>query len=501
MKRPLSILMSVWCGLTGVAFGAGEELCGGESGAVTVDIPVNPIADGGTYCCWGVSEATHVGDFTPEAPEIHPASGTTFDTSLTITISCATEGATIRYTLDGSEPTEESTKYTRFRIYGKTTVKARAFGANGEASGTTVAEYAFGICETPVINAVAEFSGTDTKVEIACATEGAWVYYTLDGSTPNSHSTRYTGPFYLAESCTVKAFARLADYLDSAVAVKAVTKVWVIGDTMGRPDHAFATGGDAGFVRTDDATIAGGESMRSGAITHNQRSEMSTAVVGAGTVTFKWKTSCEEDVCHEWDRAEFLVDGEVAEVLDGVTSWNAVECRIRTDGAHTLVWRYVKDKMESVGDDCCWVAEFGWDPDVKATRTTATPVPYSWLRAYYPHIHDEYADYEAGAKEMSANGLNTVEESYVAGLDPTNGISVLRAEIEMTEGGPRVSWKPDLNEGGTKNERLYRVWGKEALDEAFDWECPANPLHRFFKVTVEMPQGSGRTEKTAGGNE
>ena len=22
-----------------------------------------------------------------------------------------------------------------------------------------------------------------------------------------------------------------------------------------------------------------------------------------------------------------------------------------------------------------------------------------------------------------------------------------------------------------------------------DWQCPTNSLHRFFKVTVEMPQG------------
>ena len=54
------------------------------------------------------------------------------------------------------------------------------------------------------------------------------------------------------------------------------------------------------------------------------------------------------------------------------------------------------------------------------------------------------------------------------------------------DGLPRVWWEPDLNEGGTKNERTYKVWGKETLDDG-EWQYPTNALHRFFKVTVEMP--------------
>ncbi len=42
-----------------------------------------------------------------EKPVITPESGTTFDSALTVTISCPTEGATIHYTTDGSEPTQD----------------------------------------------------------------------------------------------------------------------------------------------------------------------------------------------------------------------------------------------------------------------------------------------------------------------------------------------------------------------------------------------------------
>ena len=62
----------------------------------------------------------------------------------------------------------------------------------------------------------------------------------------------------------------------------------------------------------------------------------------------------------------------------------------------------------------------------------------------------------------------------------------LQANIEMIDGLPRVWWSPDLNEGGTKNERTYKVWGKETLEDG-EWQYPTNALHWFFKVTVEMP--------------
>ena len=52
---------------------------------------------------------------------------------------------------------------------------------------------------------------------------------------------------------------------------------------------------------------------------------------------------------------------------------------------------------------------------------------------------------------------------------------------------PLITWEPDLNENGTKSERLYKIYGSETLDGGGDWQYPTNSLHRFFKVTVEMP--------------
>ena len=55
------------------------------------------------------------------------------------------------------------------------------------------------------------------------------------------------------------------------------------------------------------------------------------------------------------------------------------------------------------------------------------------------------------------------------------------------DGAPEISWEPDLNEGGTKHERIYRKFGKVQLTDK-DW-TPVDGDEgdfNFFKVSVEM---------------
>ena len=74
----------------------------------------------------------------------------------------------------------------------------------------------------PAIAGEANFFDS-TTITITCATEGAAIYYTLDGSEPNNQSTAYTAPFQLKETATVKAFAQKDTDL-SAVVSKTFTK-------------------------------------------------------------------------------------------------------------------------------------------------------------------------------------------------------------------------------------------------------------------------------------
>lgn len=62
------------------------------------------------------------------------------------------------------------------------------------------------------------------NVEIACTTEGATIYYTLDGTDPTVNSTAYTTTITISDSTTVKAFAVKEGMTDSEIA----TAVYVI---------------------------------------------------------------------------------------------------------------------------------------------------------------------------------------------------------------------------------------------------------------------------------
>lgn len=519
--------------------------------------------------------------FAPDALIVAPMSGMMFEGSLTITMQCTIEGATIHYTLDGSDPTADSPVYKKFKISEKTTVKAAAFVNEGNHSDVVTCEYAIGRCSdpivspqdgtvfkhsglvvtidqngeegvlrytidgtdptreapvyegpftvddstvvkakvfsdryfdsavvtvnltrewetvpTPVITAAEEFSGSETKVMIACAMPEATIRYTTDGSEPNSHSPKYTGPFWVSESCTVKAVAMCVEYRTSEVASRTITKVWGIGDTMGVPDHAFATSGDAGFIRVEDATAPKGEAMRSGEIGNSagyglySRSVLSTTVHGPCTLKFKWRCSCEEDDGFEWDHAEFAVDGEVKARINGIMDgWAEFTQVITEGGAHAVTWTYLKDSSEWDGEDCLWVADYSWTPTELYTHESSVPVPYDWIRTYLPHTAYEYGCLEAAVRETAANGVNTVEDTYVAGLDPSDPKDKFIAKIEMVDGKSVVTWTPDLNEDGTKSVRTYKTWGKDSLD-ADEWleVTPENQDDmRFFKVTVGMP--------------
>ena len=530
------------------------------------------------------------------APVIAPESGRTFESSLTVTISCETPGAAIYYTTDGSEPTKDSTVYKRFKIYGKTTVKAVAYDvANNLYSEVATAEYALGTCADPVIapaggSAVATeggyvfyrdgqsvsiarngdegtirytldgtdptaesavysgaitldatttvkakvfsdsyfdsdvvtvvftreweqvampeitvasiFTGSRTKCEITCSTEGARIFYTLNGNAPTSHSTRYTGVFYITESCTVKAIALLSGCLDSEVAVKTIAKEWTIGDTMGTPDHGFTTSGDGdnAFYRVADASAPNGEAMHSGDIGNSSayglfaRTLLSTTVMGPGTVSFSWKASCEDDAPdYEWDHGEFAVDGVVKAYISGETGWTNVSVVVTGPGEHTLTWAYLKDDAESEGEDCIWVGGFGWESAEPYTHTTDVHVPYAWLLGHDPEIVDEYDAYEAAAKVTGANG-HKVWESYVIGADPNDKddslkITAFPMKVDGTPDLENLAIAPPQSKWNVDGAQPV-IKGKRTLEGAGEWQTVTEENKadmRFFRVEVVVP--------------
>lgn len=79
--------------------------------------------------------------------------------------------------------------------------------------------------ETPVISPTSGAYVSDQLITITCTTSGASIYYTEDGSTPDSGDTLYTTPFTLGSAKTIKAIGIKAGLTDSGIASETYTIV------------------------------------------------------------------------------------------------------------------------------------------------------------------------------------------------------------------------------------------------------------------------------------
>ena len=153
------------------------------------------------------------------SPAISPNGGS-HSGSVSVNLSSATEGVTIRYSTNGTDINPGSTLYSGpFTLTANATVKARAFKAGMTDSAQTAAN--FTVIPQPQASspAISPNGGTHSgsvSVSLSSATEGATIRYSINGTDINPGSTLYSGPFILTANTTVKARAFKAGMTDSA---------------------------------------------------------------------------------------------------------------------------------------------------------------------------------------------------------------------------------------------------------------------------------------------
>jgi 6-phosphogluconolactonase (cycloisomerase 2 family) len=153
-------------------------------------------------------------------PVFSPGPGT-YAGSRDVAIVSLTVGASIRYTTDGSTPTETvGTLYAGpVHITETLTLKAVAYLAGATTSAVTSGLYTIiPQVAAPAFVPPAGAYADPQDVAITTATPGATVRYTTDGSTPTgTHGTVYAAPVHVAASLTLKAVGSLAGWADSPV--------------------------------------------------------------------------------------------------------------------------------------------------------------------------------------------------------------------------------------------------------------------------------------------
>jgi len=149
------------------------------------------------------------------APTFSPAGGA-YSTAQTVKITDVTPGASVYYMIDGSST---STRYTGpVTVSASETITAVAVGGSLPISQPAMANYQIGTTAgTPEFSPAPGTYTLPQSVTIIDEAPGAILYYTTNGTTPTTSSTKYTGPISVTVTETIKAIAVAKGYTNSAV--------------------------------------------------------------------------------------------------------------------------------------------------------------------------------------------------------------------------------------------------------------------------------------------
>ena len=151
-------------------------------------------------------DQTYTINATLAAPTFSPATGEQFTTSGSVTIT-APSGSTLHYSTDGgSSYTTASGNTATVNITEATTLKAYATQTDKTDSSIATASYTVK-CATPTANINGGTYTTHQRITLSCATSGATIRYTTDGSEPTSSSAAYSSTITLTETTRLRAKA------------------------------------------------------------------------------------------------------------------------------------------------------------------------------------------------------------------------------------------------------------------------------------------------------
>lgn len=138
-----------------------------------------------------------------------------------------------------------------------------------------------------------------------------------------------------------------------------IMEATALGAAVEQPHLIWKTNGDEQWLIDSFETDGSESSLRSGNISGNGTTWISTVVEGDSELTFNWKASTEA-CC---DRLKLYIDGELTGELRGEEDWTQFSHTIPA-GLHELKWVYIKDETDNAGQDSVWIDSVQLNPIV-----------------------------------------------------------------------------------------------------------------------------------------
>ena len=173
------------------------------------------------------------------APEVTPNSGT-FINELTVKMSSATTNATLRYTLDGTEPTDASPAYTvPFQLRTNATLKVAGVLDGFVPAPLLTRDFTVQV-DKPTMTPDRGFFPAGTLVTLNVQRADATIYFTVNGQDPTPHDQRYVGPFKVFSPAGDLRSLRARAFAPDTEPSEVVSGRPVEANTIGVPRDFFA---------------------------------------------------------------------------------------------------------------------------------------------------------------------------------------------------------------------------------------------------------------------
>ena len=420
-----------------------------------------------------------------------------------IRISTGTEGSTIYYTTDGSAPSHanyensdtESGNSFIISVGDLTVVRAIA-----EKSGCLPSDViTFNLTvDDPVIN----YNTSTDQITITCGTQGASIYYTIDGSEPTTASTLYDGNgFALGNSSIIKAIAKKGGVISNIVSQSFINGLYYIkhyNKNYYMYPSTSKNGDGNPYVRTttNQNIEAVWEIRPQGdyfTIEHyNDSKYMWTADATAKTNTVHLATAAstnDDKLLYEFSPVASLsgvytirpinaANEDGKNFLDTTSGDNGTNTIGLYDKGNGIMWEFVKIPSQpviTVNDidvtitnalgDIIYTTD-GTDPLTSGTATTittnSTTTTLNYGKEYSVRAISRYTDSEATPNNhYSAESTETVEvgvEPPVISVSGTNVVTISTAQPHSEKITIRYNYDETVNNPGEPTTSTGTVW-------------------------------------------